>query len=218
MLRAFDPAGRSELAPASSAAVEDLRDAPRHKLVIRAVKLVSLGVEFVCLLRDVSETGASVSLFHDAPLGRSMQLEMQNGDRHDVELVWQQERKAGLRFVRRTDLARLMQACGKNSRRYIRVRLNVPARMFAGLRAIDCTILDISQQGAQISCADRLVPHQRIQMEANGLARLTATVRWQRKGKAGLLLEHFYQLGDLALLVSNLQTASSGEIRAAPST
>ena len=78
---------------------EDLRDAPRHAMVIRAAKLSALGVEFVCLLRDVSETGVSISLFHPVPLTQFMVLELQNGDTHDVELVWSDGGRAGFRLT-----------------------------------------------------------------------------------------------------------------------
>ena len=49
---------RLEEAPDTPGA--DQRAAPRFTLLIRAAKLVSAQGEFVCVIRDVSETGVSV--------------------------------------------------------------------------------------------------------------------------------------------------------------
>lgn len=48
---------------------QDHRAAPRFTLLLRMAKLVCGPAEFLCIVRDVSETGASVKLFHPLPAG-----------------------------------------------------------------------------------------------------------------------------------------------------
>ena len=52
----------------------EARSTTRYTLLVRAAKLVSSHGEFVCVIRDVSETGLSVRLFHGVPRGLRLGL------------------------------------------------------------------------------------------------------------------------------------------------
>src|SRR5690606_6832932 len=80
-------------APALAVAEEEAeqRRAPRFTLLIRSAKLTSPYGEFLCIVRDVSETGVSVRLFHPLPADVPLTLELPNGDRHPLERVWEDD-------------------------------------------------------------------------------------------------------------------------------
>src|SRR5687768_5980409 len=93
---------QDETAPAVTANVADeveQRGVPRFTLLIRAAKLLSPAGEFLCVVRDASEAGVSVRLFHPLPADVALTLEMPNGDCHELERVWEEEGKAGFRFA-----------------------------------------------------------------------------------------------------------------------
>ena len=50
------------------------RAGPHFTLLIRAAKLVSAQGEFVCVIRDVSESGVSLRLFHALPSCQQYEL------------------------------------------------------------------------------------------------------------------------------------------------
>ena len=95
-----DAVRQDETPPAATGAVDDEADqrcAPRFTLLIRAAKILSPTGEFLCVVRDASETGVSVRLFHPLPPDVPLTLEMPNGDCLPLERVWETEGKAGFR-------------------------------------------------------------------------------------------------------------------------
>lgn len=188
------------------------RIAPRFTLLIRAAKLTSPGAEFLCVVRDASETGVSVRLFHPLPADLDFTLELPNGDRHALERVWESEGKAGFRFLKPVALERIVEARGGYAKRPVRLRLEVPCRMVAGLRRVQATIGNLSQQGAQISTQERLSLAQRIKLEIEGVPAIAARVRWRRQGRYGLSFEDTLQFAELAALAFDLQRKAA-EVR-----
>jgi hypothetical protein len=76
----------------------EMRGAQRFTLLIRTAKLVCESGEFICVVRDVSETGVRVRLFHDLPVDRRMALELGNGEVYFIEKVWERDSLAGFQF------------------------------------------------------------------------------------------------------------------------
>src|SRR3546814_17509985 len=97
--------------------VDELRSAPRFRLLIRAAKLITAHGEFVCVLRDISSTGVSVKLFHALPDCKTVELELQCGDTHEMERSWIRGREAGFEFTgsvnidRRSEERRVGKEC-----------------------------------------------------------------------------------------------------------
>src|SRR3546814_10100716 len=103
---------------------EELRHAPRFRLLIRAAKLITAYGEFVCVLRDVSATGVSVKLFHAMPECKQVELELQCGDRFEMECRWIRGREAGRSEEHTSELQSLMRIsyavfCLKKNNTYI---------------------------------------------------------------------------------------------------
>ena len=80
-----------ETAIASS--FSERRSARRFSLVMRTAKLISQSGEYLCIVRNVSETGVKVRLFHPAPPDKFLFLALANGEIHPLQFVWQEERQ-----------------------------------------------------------------------------------------------------------------------------
>lgn len=183
----------------------DLRESPRYTLLMRAAKLVSRDGEFLCVVRDASETGVNIRLFHALPDNEYLLLEFPNGDRHRLQLVWQQDDRAGLKFAESADIARLLDGPSRYSKRPIRVNLDMPVRLTTGLQRCQGRLIDLSQQGAKVLCSDRFAIDQRVKLAGDGLPEVNAKVRWRRENAYGLVFEDTFQFGDLAHIVARIQ-------------
>ena len=183
----------------------DQRSVPRVTLLIRAAKLISGDAEFLCVVRDASEAGISVRLFHPLPADSCLTLEMPNGDRHPLERVWEEDGKAGFRFSEPVEIGRIVEGPGRFGKRPVRVRVEIPCMLVAGDRRIRATIGNLSQQGALVSTGEHLALAQRIRIEADGLPAIAAKVRWRRDEEYGLSFEDTFQFAELAALAFDLQ-------------
>ncbi|WP_162925101.1 PilZ domain-containing protein [Aurantiacibacter odishensis] len=182
------------------------REATRYTLLIRAAKLLCDAGEFLCVIRDVSESGISVRTFHRLPPAARMVVELQNGDRHEMEPIWQKDDRAGFRFVHQADIDRIIVSPSRYAKRAIRLNLSAPAVIEkAGGRREDVEIVDLSQQGAKIACDCRFALDERVKLSAAGLPETNAKVRWRKDGGCGLIFEDTYQYGDFARIAADLQ-------------
>lgn len=199
-------------APAEQGGPEQ-RSAPRFTLLIRSAKLVGPDCEFLCVIRDASETGVSVRLFHPLPAEMPLSLELPNGDRHALERVWEAEGKAGFQFAEPTSFERLVEMPSRFSKRGLRVRVEVPCDLLVGLRWVPAMLGNISQQGALIRTQERLSLVQRVKLRAEGMPVVAGRVRWRRSDDYGLSFEDTFQFAELAELAFQLQSGEAGKRR-----
>ena len=122
------------------------------------------------------------------------------------ERVWEAEGKAGFRFSEPTSFERLVESPSRFTKRALRVRLEVPCDLMAGLRWVGATIGNISQQGALVRTSERLSLIQRVKIRAEGMPEVAAKVRWRRNDEYGLSFEDTFQFAELAALAFELQT------------
>ncbi len=119
--RMRDLVRHDEIMPDAPEGAADLRGAGRIALLIRSAKLIAPEGEFLCVVRDASEGGVSVRLFHPLPHGEPLMLEMPNGDRHTLERVWEEKGRAGFRFTGPVDITRIVEGPSLFARRAMRV-------------------------------------------------------------------------------------------------
>lgn len=184
------------------------RSAPRFTLLIRAAKLISPAGEFLCVVRDASESGISVRLFHPLPKDVALSLEMPNGDCLALERVWEEEGKAGFRFAGKVGIERIVDCPSRFARRAVRVNVEVPCELLAGIRRVPGTIHNLSQQGALIATTDKLSLMQRVKIQADGMPEITGKVRWRRNDRYGLSFEDTFQFAELAALAFELRRSA----------
>lgn len=194
-----------EVVPDAPEGATDLRGAGRIALLIRSAKLIAPEGEFLCVVRDASEGGVSVRLFHPLPPGEPLMLEMPNGDRHTLERVWEDKGRAGFRFAGPVDITRIIEGPSLFARRAMRVNLEVPCELDLAGHRVPATIRNLSQHGAQIAAAERLSLVQRVKILAPGMPEIAAKVRWRRADSYGLSFEDTFQFAELAAVVHALQ-------------
>ncbi|MBH5321294.1 PilZ domain-containing protein [Aurantiacibacter sediminis] len=181
------------------------RRAKRYTLLIRAAKLVTPSGEFLGVIRDASETGISMRIFHRMPDCGSIWLELQNGDRYGVELRWQDGDRAGFRFASPADIKRIIESPSRFAKRPVRLNLTAAAEVECLGHREYATIQDISQQGAKVACSSSFATDQRVKLSAAGLPGTCAKVRWRRDGTCGLVFEETLQFEELARIARDLQ-------------
>jgi len=202
---------RSANEPAASVGPEegDSRVAPRFTVLIRAAKLLTTQGEFLCVIRDASESGISLKVFHDLPDSGEMTIELQNGDQFGVEPVWQDGDRAGFRFAQSVDVQRIVELTGHFAKRGVRINVAVPIEVDTGAYAFTANLRDLSPQGAKIETAELLALDQRVSVSTHGLRPTRARVRWRREGCFGLIFDDVFQFGEMAEIVHQLQRRSA---------
>ena len=184
---------------------EELRDAPRFSLIIRSAKLVCESGEYLCVVRDISATGARLRLFHEPPPERHVFLELANGDRHVMEMVWAADGHAGFRIAQPIDVNAFLVEPSPYPKRPIRLRLQRPALLtVAGVRHA-ATLVDLSQKGARITADCHLAVSQQVTLDIAGVGAIPAKVRWRGQNGYGLVLEQTFRLDELASFAFDLQ-------------
>ena len=187
----------------------EMRAAPRFTLLIRAAKLVSAQGEFVCVIRDVSETGVSVRLFHALPGCQNFALHMPAGPSYEITNVWERGNEAGFRFDQAVDVPQLIGESGEYPKRGLRLGLCFPVTVITLADRIEAVVENLSQQGARIACDGLLAIDQTIRIEmpgADGTPRkVRAKVRWRRGPDYGVVFEDTFALGEFARLAARLQ-------------
>ena len=187
----------------------DTRAAPRFTVLIRAAKLIGPRGEFLCVIRDVSETGLSVRIFHPLPECGAMLIELQNGDQYEAELVWQEEDRAGFRFRTPINVTQIVEVPSRFAKRAIRLSLDAAAEVMASLQIVPVRIHDLSQQGAKITTAQQFSIDQRVKLRADNFRETEAKVRWRRGDTCGLIFEETFQFGELGNIARHLQGAAA---------
>lgn len=194
--------------PDSNAAA-DQRAAPRFTLLIRAAKLVSAQGEFVCVIRDVSESGVSVRLFHALPVGDDFALHMPAGAVYEITRVWQRDNEAGFTFVNPVEVPQLVNEASDYPKRGLRLGLCFPVTITTLAGSHEAVVENLSQQGARITCDSLLAIDQNVRIMAPGLTatprELRAKVRWRRDRDYGLVFDDTFTLGEFARLAALLQ-------------
>lgn len=158
---------------------EQRRAAPRASLVLRSAKVICRSGEYVCLVRDVSETGTGLSFLHDVPPDERMILQLTNGCTYPIERVWQGERQAGYRFAAPVDRAEFIAGESDFGHRALRLSLHVEARIIDGRERVSGELANLSAEGAGMRCEKSFAPGRIVSLALPGLAPRLAEIRWQ---------------------------------------
>ena len=188
---------------------EELRGSARFALLIRPAKLVCGSFEYPCVMRDLSETGLSVRLFHPLPPHDTWAIEMLSGDRYPIVPVWQEGSAAGFRFAQTVDIDQILTNAGPYPNRPVRLNVEVAATLEHGSRKALITLTNISQQGARLRCSDYLAVGQLVALQADWLPRTYAKVRWRKNDAYGVVFEETFKLAELSRLAVRIQASHS---------
>lgn len=185
--------------------VQEKREEQRLVLLLRPAKVICRSGEYLCILRDVASKGARLRLFHPLPVEPFMVLELGNGDRYDVEKMWERDDQAGFTFAQAAAVEHLIEERSRYRKRPVRARLTLEGTLTAAGQVHPATLRNISQQGGQIECDAPLAIEQRVSLNVRGLPPLDAKVRWRKGNTVGLVFEQTFKLDQLARLLFDLQ-------------
>ncbi|GGD61235.1 PilZ domain-containing protein [Croceicoccus mobilis] len=177
--------------------------------IIRTAKLIYDDVEMPCVLRDISNSALRVRIYEPLQPGTApIRLEFGDGDAHHVELVWQRDGHAGLRFPEFADLRALVGEKGPFQKRAIRIAVELPSAVSMLGTKHDVVIKDISHQGARIECEHPLAMDQQLRIAIPSLGEVYAVVRWRDHPHYGLAFVETFRFEEIAHMAGNLQALS----------
>lgn len=199
----------ARLEPTPDTPGAEQRAAPRFTLLIRAAKLVSAQGEFVCVIRDVSETGVSVRLFHALPGCKDFALHMPAGAVYEISRVWEKGNEAGFTFTEAVEVERLVNESSEYPKRGLRLGLCFPVTINLLAGSFEAVVENLSQQGARLTCDRLLAIDQTVRLAMPDLTgkprEVRAKVRWRREQQYGVVFDDTFTLGDFARLAALLQ-------------
>ncbi|ASJ89894.1 PilZ domain-containing protein [Porphyrobacter sp. CACIAM 03H1] len=199
----------ARLEPTPDTPGAEQRAAPRFTLLIRAAKLVSAQGEFVCVIRDVSETGVSVRLFHALPGCKDFALHMPAGAVYEISRVWEKGNEAGFTFTEAVEVERLVNESSEYPKRGLRLGLCFPVTINVLAGSFEAVVENLSQQGARLTCDRLLAIDQTVRLAMPDLSgkprEVRAKVRWRREQHYGVVFDDTFTLGDFARLAALLQ-------------
>ena len=205
----MDFASQASQTAASTGDGSEQRAAPRFTLLIRAAKLVCETGEFVCVLRDVSETGVSVRLFHALPAVEHFELHMPAGAIYPISAVWQRGHEAGFRFAAPVAVDTLINEVARYPKRGLRLDLSFPVTVSTLTQRCDAMVVNLSQQGALLECDGLFAIDQNLRIAGGDIApevkEVRAKVRWRRGTQYGVVFDDTFALGDFAKFAARLQ-------------
>jgi hypothetical protein len=186
---------------------DDRRSGTRFALLIRPAKLLCGRFEYPCVMRDVSEDGVSVRLFHPLAEHDRWAIEMLSGDCYPIEPVWQEGLAAGFRFAKPVDLDQILANAGPYPNRPVRLTMEVPAILEHGSRKSHVTLSNISQQGARLESSEYLALGQLVVLQSDCLPRIHAKVRWRKNEQYGVVFEETFKLAELSALAVRIHSS-----------
>lgn len=199
----------ARLEPAPEGPGAEQRAAPRVTLLIRAAKLVSAQGEFVCVIRDVSETGVSVRLFHALPGCKEFALHMPGGAVYEISRVWEKGNEAGFTFAQPVAVNQLVNESSEYPKRGLRLGLCFPVMVHMLSGSFEALIENLSQQGARMACDRLLAIDQTVRLvlpDGGPKPReVRAKIRWRRDNYYGVVFDDTFTLGEFARLAAQLQ-------------
>ncbi|MGB7374332.1 PilZ domain-containing protein [Pontixanthobacter sp.] len=180
------------------------RRAPRFTLLIRTAKLIVEDRQYLCVVRDISMTGASIKSFHAVPEGKRIALEFPDGGLYPADLIWQNDGEAGFQFHTPIDVEDIIMATGDYPKRDLRFDVEWPLTIEGPNCPIAAHLVNVSRQGGMIYCDSAFAIGQLLRIRAVGMPDIEARVRWRRDHYYGLVLDTTFSLATLAILIRRL--------------
>lgn len=155
--------------------------------------LASATGRHACAIRKLSAAGATLSVDAMLPQGEAMHLELANGQRLEGTIGWSTADEAGFVFDSTIDvigtLARNLASVPAERRQVPRVELHQTVGIQRGDRIEFVRARNVSQGGVGIEGRTDLAEGDPVQITFDGLRPLGGTVRWVRRGLAGIAFD-----------------------------
>jgi len=183
--------------------VRERRMSPRVTTLMRAAKLVGLTGEYPCIIKDVSETGVRLKLFHTLPESR-LALELAPGIHHFLECVWQRDGEAGFRAAVPIDIDDFLSILGRKEDSQVWFKVRIPGSACTSTAKRPMAFEALARQGADIETAAHFAIGELVMLGSEGLPTLNGRVASLRPGGYRVLFTDAFRLDELAALIWRL--------------
>jgi hypothetical protein len=161
----------------------------RHMSVFRVGKLITSRGQELCLIRNISSGGLMAHVYSPHDAQEQVEIELKAGKTVKGLVVWARDRKIGVQFDEKIDVADVLAPQPGESDQIARApRLNIRrrGRIRLGAHYQLIEIQDISQGGCKFGPAGDAKVDDEIILLLEGLPPLTGIVRWCREDMVGL--------------------------------
>lgn len=198
----------------SPRAANDQRSQSRTSLFIRPVKLIAEEGEFLCIIRDISDSGISLRSYHEMPAFRTASLQLETGETFRVDLVWQKDCDAGFRFLDKINVEAIIAETGAYPKRPLRFFLEAQVDLYCKGMRHRAQITDLSQQGARLHSQLTLSLGELVRIEHDFFPPIVAKVCWRKGEEHGLIFENRFSMKELAAVAARFQRPELLSMRA----
>jgi hypothetical protein len=189
---------------------DDRRDSERHMTIFRAGKITHAGRENLCLVRNISSSGAMAQVFQPLKAGDQIYLDLRLEERIAGRIVWVRGELVGIAFSRNIALSEVLRSELDRGHRRRAPRVNVEAtgRLQIGEEFLPVAIDNVSQTGTRIFCTRSLAAGCEVRLLIDGLGGMPSFVRWTKDGIIGLAFLKSLSIWDLTTWVRELTLAT----------
>jgi hypothetical protein len=166
----------------------DRRDSKRFMTIFRAGKITHHGRENLCLVRNISRSGAMAQIFQDLCVDDRIFLDLRLEERIIGRVVWIRGELVGIAFSQDIDLAEVLRSelDHGHRRRAPRVTVDATGRLQVGDEFLPVAIDNVSQTGTRIFCPRHLPTGTEVRLWVDGLGAMPSFVRWTKDSIVGL--------------------------------
>ena len=182
---------------------EDRRNSERYVTVLKVGRAVIDGHDQLCLVRNMSQDGAKLDLYHGVTKDQKITIELRSDKVVTGTVRWVGDHAAGIRFDEPVDVSDLLQ--GRPNRSVLRKLPRAPrflaksvVRMEHDHGVMSGQLVNISLHGLCVETADKARIDDHVVVRIEGLPSRSATVRWLGHGMMGLHFEMPMSFSDLA--------------------
>lgn len=161
----------------------------RHMSVFRVGKLITSRGQELCLIRNISSGGLMAHIYSKQEAQEHVEIELKAGKTVKGVVVWSRDRKIGVQFDEKIDVADVLAPQpgeGDQIARAPRLNIRRRGRIRLGAHYQLIEIQDISQGGAKLGPAGDAKVDDEIILLLEGLPPLTGIVRWCRDDMIGV--------------------------------
>jgi hypothetical protein len=189
----------------------DRRDSERYMTIFRAGKITHAGRENLCLVRNISGSGAMAQVFQALEVGDEICLDLRLEEQILARIVWVRNELVGIAFSREIDLTEVLRSELDHGHRRRAPRVNVDAtgRLQIGDEFLPVAIDNVSQTGTRVFCTRHLATGCEVRLWIDRLGAMPSFVRWTKDGIIGLAFLKSVSIWDLTTWVREQTLANA---------
>lgn len=161
----------------------------RHMSVFRVGKLITMAGQELCLIRNISSGGLMAHIYSAHVSEENVEIELKAGQTVKGKIVWARDKKIGVQFDEKIDVAEVLAPQANDSDmvpRAPRLDIRRRGRLRIGAHYQLVELHDISQGGAKVGPAGDAKAEDEVILLLEGLPPLPGIVRWRQDEMIGI--------------------------------